>query len=121
MYRGNTTLEVLPPIIDMYYKVDPLFFAISQHTQGWYDTLGSSKRMLVTYPGQLGGVATGYCFPGGNISVSGEDFEELEKDILWLKIQRITLGSDMRFYADMGTAALRLNPCYLIECAYPKH
>lgn len=30
-WHGSTTVEVLPPIIDSYYRINPLFFAVSQH------------------------------------------------------------------------------------------
>jgi hypothetical protein len=120
-WHGNTTVEVLPPIIDSYYKVNPLFFTISRHMQGsWAPPLSPVLRMKVTYPGQWGGTATGHSDSGGLVYVSGEDFEELEKNYSTVKIERKPLGSDLWFETNLGVAELHLNPCYSLDCGFPK-
>jgi hypothetical protein len=49
-------VEVLPPIIDSYYKINPLFFAVSRHKQGsWVPPLSPVLHMKLTYPGEWGG------------------------------------------------------------------
>jgi hypothetical protein len=119
--HGNTIVNVLSPIIDNYYKINPLFFAISRHTQGWWGApLGSDLRMEVTYPGEWGGTAVGFSGDTGLVVVSGEDFEEVERNETMVKVQRWPLGSDLRFEAGDGIAELRLNPCSTPDCAFPR-
>lgn len=119
--HGNTVFDVLPPVIVPYYKINPLFFAISRHTQGSWDApLGSELRMKVTYPGEWGGTAVGHSGDRGSVDVSGEDFEEIERNDTMVKVQRRPLGSVLLFEAEDGTAELRLNPCSSPECAWPK-
>jgi hypothetical protein len=119
--HGNTIVDVLPPVIVPYYKINPLFFAISRHTQGSLDTpLGSELRMKVTYPGEWGGTAVGHSGDRGSVDVSGADFEELGRNDTMIKVQRRPLGSILLFEAEDGTAELRLNPCFSPECALPK-
>lgn len=76
--------------------------------------------MNVTYPGQWGGTATGHSDSGALVSVSGEDFEELEKNSSMVRVERRPVGSELWFEADMGIAELHLNPCYSFDCGLPK-
>lgn len=120
-HHGNTTLDILPPKIDSYYKINPLFFAVSKHMQGsWVPPLSRVLRMNVTYPGQWGGVATGYSGFGGRVFVSGEDFEEIGNNDSTVKVERRPLGSEIWFETDTGTANLRLEGCDRPGCGYPK-
>ena len=63
----------------------------------------------------------GYSGFGGHVYVSGEDFEELERNYSSFKVQRRPVGGDLWFEADMGIAELHLNPCSSPGCGFPKN
>jgi hypothetical protein len=113
--HGNTSIIVLPPRIEPYYKINPLWFSVSKHVQG----TGLAQVMQLTYPGEWGGVATGYSGFGARIEVSGEDFEEVERSEKGVKVQRPPKSSELYFEADVGRAELRLNACEVPGCGYP--
>jgi hypothetical protein len=118
--HGNTTIEVLPPIIDTYYKINPLFFSISRHIQSSDAPPSPLLHMNVTYPGQWGGTATGHAGFGGLVYVSGEDFEEIEKNVSVVRVERRPLGSELWFEVEMGIAELRLEGCDVLGCGFSK-
>ena len=111
-WHGSTTVEVLSPIIDSYYKINHLFFAVSRHKQGsWVPPLSPVLHTELTYPGERGGTAVGHSSFGGVVYISGEDFEELKRNLSTVMVQRRPVGSDLRFEANMGIAELHLNAC----------
>jgi hypothetical protein len=117
--HGNTEVEVLSPVINQYYKINPLFLAVSKHTQRSRPPPSSTKpHMKVTYPGEWGGTAVGHAGVGVLVDISGEDYEEIERNRTMLKVQRRPLGSELWFEADTGTAELHLNPCFSPACAF---
>ena len=92
-WHGSTTVEVLPPIIDSYYKINSLFFAASRHKPGsWVSPLSPVLCMKLTYPGEWGGTVVGHSSFGGVVYISGEDFEELKKNLSTVKVQRRPVG-----------------------------
>lgn len=111
---GDTVVEIVEPKVDAFYGVNPLFFAISRHTV----EPSPKQRMNVTYPGEWGGTALAHSCCGGVIGVSGDDFEEVEKNETTVKVKRSPGGSVLWFEADLGNAELYLKPCTSIECAY---
>ncbi|CAI6331786.1 unnamed protein product [Periconia digitata] len=117
---GNTTVEVLPPVYHRYYKMNPLFFAVSRHVQGDVVSGNEYRRMKLVYPGQWGGVATGYAGGGGNVDIRGKDFEEVERNGSVVQVERRPLGSQLWFEADAGSAELVLEPCYEVGCGFPE-
>ena len=74
--------------------------------------------MKVTYPGEWGGTAVAHSSMGGLIAVSGEDFEEVEKNQTTIMVQRSPGAGALRLEANMGIAELHLRPCFSIECLY---
>jgi hypothetical protein len=94
----NTTLSVLTPIVDDYYKIRPLYFTKSRHEAAVGD-------ISLYYPRDWAGTAE-WMVEVGNASISGQDYDIIEDDGLRGKIQRHPLGSDM--YAGVGTGNLSL-------------
>jgi hypothetical protein len=115
--HGSTVVEILEPKIVPYYEINPLFFATSRHTQGT-GPLNLVQRMKVTYPGEWGGTAVAHSSFGGLVDVSGDDFEEVEKNQTTIKVQRSPGAGILWFETDVGIAELHLRPCSSIECAY---
>ncbi|KAJ4354634.1 uncharacterized protein N0V89_006371 [Didymosphaeria variabile] len=95
--RCNTTLNVLTPIANYFYKIPPLFFTKSRHEV----VIG---ELALYYPPEWAGTAE-WNVEVGTANISGEDYEVVE-DGLHGRIQRLPLGSDM--YAGVGTGNLSL-------------
>lgn len=108
---GNTSLEVLFPVIDSYYKLNPLHFMHSRHTV-------YHGSMRLTYPGEWGGVATGKAGPGGKVEVTGEDFEEVSgnENKTEVEVKRWPLNGKLWFDVQDGDAELILKGCGNWRC-----
>jgi hypothetical protein len=96
--RCNTTLNVLTPIVDDYYKIRPLYFTKSKHQAAVED-------ISLYYPWEWAGTAE-WVIEVGTANISGEDYEIVDDDGSRGKIQRLPLGSNM--YAGVGTGNLSL-------------
>src|SRR3569833_1717269 len=110
--QGNTSLKVLEPVIDSYYKINPLFFTVSRHHLG----SGQNNNMWISYPGQWGGTAVGR---GRSISITGGDFEVVETNSTYMKATRRPLGSDLLFTSEANPAELVLEECKVLDCGWP--
>ena len=68
---GDTSIRVLPPVIDSYYGIDPLKNTKSEHT-----VRGGNVHLY--YPYQWVGAALGLS-ETGNVSISGSHFRTIEQ------------------------------------------
>ena len=66
---GDTNIRVLPPVIDPYYKINPLNNTKSDHTTG-------RGNMRLRYPVEWEGTAVGWS-ASGNVSVGGDAFDSV--------------------------------------------
>jgi hypothetical protein len=97
---GDTYVDVLTPVVDVYYKTPPLCFAKSSHEHGY-------GNMELRYPREWCGTAVGEA-QDGVVKVSGEDFEVVEETKTRVKVQRRPLGSNLAFKVNRGSAELIL-------------
>ncbi|KAF2828490.1 hypothetical protein CC86DRAFT_368710 [Ophiobolus disseminans] len=93
-----TTVDLLTPIVDDYFKIRPLYFSTSKHVTG----VGAAT---LSYPREWAGVAE-WKVEIGVANVSGVDYEVVEDNGLYGKIQRLPLGSDL--YAEVREGKLEL-------------
>lgn len=97
--RGAVHVDVLTPIVDSYYQIQPLCFAESEHRV-------ESGALMLQYPREWCGIATGRVGEAGYLEVKGEDYELVERNRTYVELQRRPLGSRMVFEVDEGVAEL---------------